>query len=152
MLPNQLQSKLFAEQKVTETYRNDVTRLREKTTSQYLEISILQAKLAKAEQERDHAITEKAATEQAHENTKAEVNSTLFDFYVHSVIWRGSLSFLGPKYETTLAEVWKRILETTRDGGYEEEELIAHFLDDEARVALARGNEQLARESCGEWD
>jgi len=80
------ESKLFAEQNVTENYQNDVTQLREKATSQSLEISILQAKLATAEQERDQAIAEKSVAEQTHEDTKAEVNSTLFDFYVHSVM------------------------------------------------------------------
>jgi len=59
---------------------------------------------------------------------------------------RGSLSFLGPKYETTLAEVWERILEETRDGGYSEEELMVHFLDNDARVALASGKYKLAKE------
>lgn len=32
------------------------------------------------------------------------------------------------------------------DGDYAEEELISHFLDDESRLALARGKEKLARE------
>ena len=102
--------------------------------------------MAKAEQERDRALAEKAAAELSHENTKAEVNSNLFEFYVHSIMGRDSLSFLGPKYETTLAEVWERILEMTEDGGYSEEELMSHFLDDEVRVALARGKEKLAKE------
>jgi len=44
-----VESKLFAEQKLMETYRNDVTQLRERATAQSLEISLLQSKLAKAE-------------------------------------------------------------------------------------------------------
>jgi len=59
---------------------------------------------------------------------------------------KGSLSFLGPKYETTLAEVWERILEETRDSGYSEEELMVHFLDNDARIAFASGKEKLAKE------
>ena len=59
---------------------------------------------------------------------------------------RGSLYFLGPKFETTLAEVWERILEMVVDGDYAEEELISHFLDDESRLALARGKEKLSQE------
>ena len=129
-----------------DTYRNDLTQLREKSTAQSFEISTLQHKLEKAEQERDQALTEKATAELSHENTKAEINSNLFEFYVHSIMGRGNLSFLGPKYETTLAEVWERILEMTEDGGYSEEELMSHFLDDEARVALARGKEKLVKE------
>jgi len=42
--------------------------------------------------------------------------------------------------------VCERILEVIRDGSYEEEELMTHFLDEEACAAVAKGKEQLARE------
>jgi len=141
-----VEDKLTVQQRLSETYRNDVIQLREKESTQTAEISILQAKLARAEQERDPALAEKAAAEEAHERTKADINSDLFEFYVHSVIGKGSLSFLDPKYEITLAEVRERILEETKDGNYSEEEIMVHFLDSDARVALASGKEKLAQE------
>lgn len=60
----------------------------------------------------------------------------------------GSLSFLGPKFEITLAEVWERILgmDMITEGNYTEEELISFYLDDESCLALAKGKEMLARE------
>jgi len=96
------EDKLIVQQRLTETYRNDVIQLCERASTQTAEISILQAKLARSEQERDRALAEKAAAELSHEKIKAEINSDLFEFYVHNVMGRGSLSFLGPKYETTL--------------------------------------------------
>ena len=66
---------------------------------------MLKLQLSKAERERDEAVAGKIAAEESHEATKANISSTLFDFYLHSVLGRGSLSFLGPKYEITLAEL-----------------------------------------------
>jgi len=140
------ENRILAEQKFMGSYRHDIDQLREQANSQSIEISSLQSKLAKAEQERDRALAENAAAELAHEKTKADINSDLFEFYVHSVMGRGSLSFLGPKYETTLDEVWERIFEETRDSNYSEEELMKHFLDKDARIALAAGKEKLAKE------
>jgi len=61
-------------------------------------------------------------------------------------VGKGSLSFLGPKYEVTLAEVWERILDETKDSKYSEEELMVHFLNEDERIALASGKEKLAIE------
>ena len=97
------------------------------------------------EKEHDEAVPDKIAAEEAHEATKADIGSTLFEFYLQSVLGRGSLAFLGPKYEVTLAEVWEAALDMFKGTGYTEEELEAHYLDFEARAALARGKEQLAR-------
>jgi len=45
------ENRLLAEQKFMESYRHDIDQLREKANSQSIEISSLQSKLAKAEQE-----------------------------------------------------------------------------------------------------
>lgn len=96
---------LVVERRTVETYRNDIAQLRKRSSAQSLEISTLQSKLAKAEQERDQALKGKAAAEQSHENTRAKIDSNLFEFYIHSVMGRDNLSFLGPRFEITLAEV-----------------------------------------------
>ncbi len=57
----------------------------------------LKAQLLETEKERDKAMVGKRAAEQSREETKANISSTLFDFYVQSVLGRGSLAFLGPK-------------------------------------------------------
>jgi len=61
---------------------------------------------------------------------------------------RGSLSFLGPKYPITLAEVWEAIITELRENGYDDSEESAEifYLDDSARAALAEGKVQLAAE------
>jgi len=148
-----VENQLVIEQKLSESYRNDISRLREKESKQTAEITVLQAKLARAEQEKDQALKEKAAAlaektaaEEAHEKTRADINSDLFEFYVLSVMGKGSLSFLGPKYEITLAEVWERVLDVTKDSKYTEEELMQFYLDTDARLALAVGKEELAKE------
>ena len=85
------------------------------------------------------------AAEQSHEEAKANISSTLFDFYVQSVLGRGSLAFLGPKCEITLAEVWEAVMDMLKGAGYSEDELEAHYFDDETRAALARGKEHLVK-------
>lgn len=132
---------LALERKLTESLRNTAAK-------QTDDIAALQARLAKAELERDQALKGKAEAEQSHQNTRAEIDFHLFDFYVHSVMGRGSLSFLGPKFEVTLAEVWEKILnmDMITEGNYTEEELISYYLDDESRFALAKGKEMLAQE------
>ena len=110
---------------------------------------MLKARLSKVEKERDEAVAGQVAAEESHEATKATISSTLFDFYIHSVLGRGSLSFLGPKYEITLAEVWEAAIDMLGGAGYDEAELEAHYFDDETRAALARGKEQLAKVRAG---
>lgn len=140
-----VETRLEATQKTVEKYRADFVELREKANSQDLEIMRLKAQLSKTEKERDEAMAGKKAAEQSHEETKANISSTLFDFYVQSVLGRGSLAFLGPKYEITLAEVWEAVMDMLKGAGYSEDELEAHYFDDETRAALARGKEQLVK-------
>src|SRR5574338_995419 len=77
-----VEMKLEAEQHITEKYRTENTDLREKVTSQNVEIELLKSRLAKAETERDEAtagrvaaVAEKEAAEQSHEATKANISS-----------------------------------------------------------------------------
>ena len=106
-----------------------------------MEIEMLRDRLSKVEKEHDEAIAGKAAAEESHEATKDNTISTLFEFYLHSVLRRDSLSFLGPKYEITLAEVWEAAIDMLGGAGYTEVDHEVHYLDDEARAALARGKE-----------
>ena len=112
---------------------------------------MLKLKLAKTERERDEAVAGRIAAEESHEATKNSISSTLFDFYLHSVLGHGSLAFLGPKYEITLAEVWEAALDMLggKGAGYAESALEEHYLDDEARAALAKGKEQLTKVRAG---
>ena len=132
-------------EQIIEGNRTDITQLRGQTGLQAAEIEKLKAQLSKVERERDEAVAGRIAAEEAHEATKADIGSTLFDFYLQCILGRGSLAFLGPKYEITLAEVWEAALDMFKGAGYTEEELEVHYLDFEARAALARGKEQLAR-------
>src|SRR5574338_205074 len=148
-----IEVKLEAEQQVTRKYRDDAVQLREKVSSQDLEIIRLQSQLLKAERERDEVLSGKAAAEESHRATIATVDATLFDFYMHCVLGRGSLSFLGPEYEVTLAEVWEAIIDLFGGAGYSETDLQATYLSESDRAALAKGKEQLIRvraEATGE--
>ena len=64
---------LDLERKLTES-------LRKTATTQSDEIAALQARLAKAELERDQALKGKAEAEQSHQKTRAEIDFHLFDF------------------------------------------------------------------------
>src|SRR5574338_152467 len=128
-----IEVKLEAEQQVTRKYRDDAVQLREKVSSQDLEIIRLQSQLLKAERERDEVLSGKAAAEESHKATLATVDATLFDFYVHCILGRGSLSFLGPEYEVTLAEVWEAIIDMLGGAGYAEADLEATYLNESAR-------------------
>jgi len=140
------EDKLLVQQRLTETYKNDINQLWERASAQSVEIFVLQAKLARDEQERDQALAGKATAEEAFGNSRAEINSTLFEFYKHRILGRGSLRFLGPKYAITLAEVWEQIVSELGESSYTEDELIAEFLDVGACAALVEGKEQLAKE------
>ena len=134
---------LDMERKLTESLRKTVT-------TQSDELAALQARLAITAQERDDALKGKAEAEQSHQKTRAEIDFHLFDFYIHSVMGRDSLSFLGPKFEITLAEVWEKIfsMDMIIEGNFSEEELISYYLDEESLLALAKGKEMLSREKA----
>jgi len=136
-------------EQAVENHRTDVTQLQNKLSARDMEIEALKAQLAQTEKDRDEAMAGKIAAEETPQTMENDINSTLFDFYLHCVLGRGSLSFLGPKYEITLAEVWEAALSMFKDAGYGDGDFEARYLDEEARAALAKGREQLARMRTG---
>lgn len=72
--------------------------------------------------------------------------ATFFDFYVYSVMTRGSLRFLGKDYGRTLALVWEEVLK--RSENVEEDYLLKTLLDEDDQVALAEGKRLLVEEQA----
>jgi hypothetical protein len=141
------EDRLEVQKRISEGYISDIAELHKKNNSQEAEIQMLKLQLSRTERERDEAVAGRIAAEESHEETKNSFGSTLFDFYLHSVLGRGSLAFLGPKYEMTLAEVWEAALDMlgAEGAGYDESALERHYFDEDARAALAKGKEQLAK-------
>lgn len=80
-------------------------------------ISLLQERVARLSIDKNRSEVEKAAVmvdylelHDTFERKMEKMDDTILNFYVNSLMHKGSLSYLGPKFPSTLVRVWKEML------------------------------------------